>query len=68
MSVTAHEGIVENGHIRLPENVQLPEQTRVVVVVSRPGAAMPAAHLRSPRLAVPEQASDFVLQVVDLNR
>ena len=60
-SVTALEGIVENGHVLLPGGVTLPEGARVYVVV--PGTAAPAARVQSPRLAHPEQAADFVLQV-----
>jgi len=63
-NVTALEGTVENGQIRLPGNVRLPEQTRVYVVI--PGLeAMPVAHFASPRLAHPEQAADFVMQITE---
>ena len=33
MPVSAFEGIVENGQIRLRENVILPDKTRVFVVI-----------------------------------
>lgn len=64
MSLSAFEGIVENGRIRLRDDVQLPEQTKVYVIV--PGSAhAPEPHLYSPRLAHPEQAADFTKQVIE---
>ena len=59
MSVTTFEGIVENGQIRLPDNIQLPEQTKVYVVIPARTAEPPTPRLISPRLAHPEQAKDF---------
>ncbi len=64
MSIMTLEGIVENGQIRLPTNVRLPDSTKVYVVV--PG--MDVAHvvrLTSPRLARPDQASNFALEVTE---
>ena len=63
MNVATFEGIVENGQVKLPENVRLPERTKVYVVI--PGAGQPGAtRLMSPRLAHPEQAQDFQITVV----
>lgn len=67
LSLTAFEGVVENGRIRLDEDVRLPEQTRVVVVVPETPVSAPTAHIASPRLASPEDAQDFVLEVVELS-
>ena len=62
MNVVTYEGFVENGQIRLPDNVRVPERTRVYVVI--PGEGQPsAARWMSPRLAHPEQAEDFKLTV-----
>jgi predicted DNA-binding antitoxin AbrB/MazE fold protein len=58
------EGIVENGQIRLLENVRLPENTRVYVVIAESNASRPPL-IHSPRLAHPEQAADFVKQVFE---
>jgi hypothetical protein len=33
MKTTIYEGTVENGRIKLPDTVQLPDHTRVLVVV-----------------------------------
>jgi hypothetical protein len=34
MKTTTYEATVENGQIRLPESVHLPEHTKVLIVVS----------------------------------
>jgi hypothetical protein len=60
------EGIIENGQIRLLENVQLPENTRVYVVLAEAEASRPA-HVYSPRLAHPEQAGDFAKQIFEVS-
>jgi hypothetical protein len=67
MPLTAIEGVVENGTIRLRENVSLPEKTRVLVIVDGFSGAGATATVRvaSPRLAHPEQARDFRKQVVE---
>jgi hypothetical protein len=63
MKVATFEAIVENGRIRLPENVRVPERTKVYVVV--PGEVQPSAtQWVSPRLAHPEQAQDFKKTVI----
>ena len=65
MEVTAYEGIVENGVIRLiGGNVRLPDHAKVYVIV--PGAEpQPVVRVMSPRLAHPEQAGDFVKEVIE---
>jgi hypothetical protein len=65
MQVTAIEGVVENGRIRLSEEVALPENTRVFVIVADLHAG-PSAQIRSPRLAYPHQAADFIKQIVEI--
>jgi hypothetical protein len=65
MQVTAIEGVVENGQIRLQENISLAENTKVYVIVADNAFSRPA-RIYSPKLAVPEQASDFRKQVVDI--
>ena len=62
MKTTTYEAIVENGQIKLPATVHLPERTKVLVVVTE-GEAIPTSHIYSPRLVRPEQASDFVKEV-----
>ena len=62
MRVVTLEAVVEDGVIRLPKDVRLPDQTKVYVVV--PGMQVErAGRIASPRLARPEQAADFALEV-----
>ena len=73
MSVATFEAVVENGQIRLPREVRLPENSVVYVVVpgysaeeGEEAAALPAlSRLASPILKRPEQAADFILEVVE---
>ena len=63
MKTTTYEATVENGQIKLSSAVRLPENTRVLVVV--PGAeVVSSSRISSPRLAHPEQVSEFVKEVV----
>ena len=63
MGVTTFEAIVENGQIRLPVHVRLPEKAKVYVVA--PGVELgPIALIASPRLLHPEQAEDFKMEIV----
>lgn len=63
MGVATIEGIVENGQIRLPLNVHLPERAKVYVVVPDTLTPFPSSYVGSPRLAHPEQAADFEKRV-----
>ena len=64
MKVTTLSGTVQNGEIRLPLGVRLPENATVYVVI--PGVELAsAAFLASPRLLHPEQAVDFQKEVVE---
>jgi len=64
MSVVTLEGIVEHNRIRLLDEVQLPDNTKVYVIV--PGIEVErAAHMYSPRLALREQAADFMMEIIE---
>ena len=64
MRVATFEGIVENGQIRLPATVRLPEKAKVYVVI--PDVEIQTvAYIGSPRLVHPEQAADFKKEVVE---
>jgi hypothetical protein len=63
MNVATFQGIVENGQIKLPENVRVPERTKVYVVIPDLGEPTPLRWM-SPRLAHPEQAMEFTKNVV----
>ncbi len=62
MKVATFEGIVENGQIRLPADVRLPEKATVYVVIPNLEVS-PVSYLGSPRLVHPEQAADFKKEV-----
>jgi len=62
MKVATFEATVENGIIKLPKDIQLPEKTRVYVVI--PGVDVQQTYYAgSPRLVLPEQSADFVKEV-----
>lgn len=63
MSVLTIEGIVVNGQIQLTTKVQLPDKTKVYVVIPNV-QSNPTARIVTPRLANPRQAKDFKLEVV----
>lgn len=64
MGVRTFEGIVEQGQIRLPSTVQLPERAKVYVVI--PDIEVQTVpFIGSPRLVHPEQAADFVKEVIE---
>jgi hypothetical protein len=67
MKVVTYEATVEDGQVRLPAAVHLPEHAKVYVVVPE-GEEAPRFHLRSPRLARPEQLSAFAKEVVEDER
>ena len=64
MSVVTLEGVVDKGQIRLKSNVLLPERTRVYVIIPDVQIEQ-VAYIFSPRLAHPEQAADFKMEVVE---
>ena len=64
MTISAIEGVVQNGQIRLLDNVTLPENARVYVIIPSL-ATVPNARIYSPRLVHQEQAGDFVKQVIE---
>lgn len=66
MPVTAIEGVVENGRIRLREDVTLPENTKVYVIVPELPIG-PVPQVRTPRLAHPEQSKDFRKQILEVS-
>lgn len=64
MSVMTYEAIVEQGQIRLPVNVSLPERAKIYVVVPDTETKQ-VFSFASPRLVHPEQAADFVKEVIE---
>jgi hypothetical protein len=64
MSVITLEGVVEQGRIRLPADVRLPEKMRVYVIVPDVQSE-PVRNIVSPRLVHPEQIGEFKMQVTE---
>jgi hypothetical protein len=64
MQVTAYEGIIENGQIRLKTNITLPEKMTVYVIIPN-FETQNTVHIYSPRLVHPEQAADFKKEVIE---
>lgn len=64
MNITTFEGVVEQGQIRLKSNIRLPEKIRVYVVIPDLRIEQ-VAHVFTPRLAHPEQAAEFKLEIIE---
>jgi hypothetical protein len=65
MTYSTLEGLVENGQIRIPGNILLPENAKVYVLI--PNAEdQSSVRIYSPRLAHREQAIDFVKEVTEV--
>ena len=62
--LATYEGVVENGHVTLPPDADIPDKTRVYVLVPDVGTQK-TLHIPSPRLVHPEQAKDFEMQVIE---
>ncbi len=64
MEVITLEGVVDNGQIRLKDNIHLPDKTIVYVIV--PGVrAERLVRVISPRLVHREQAGDFEMKITE---
>ena len=62
MAVTAYEGIVQNGQIKLVDpSIHLPDHTRVYVVVPGPRIA----RIMSPRLVNPQDAKSLKMEIIE---
>jgi hypothetical protein len=64
MGIATFEGVVEQGRIRLKADVHLPEKTKVYVIIPEMQIER-SVRIFSPRLAHPEQAADFELEIVE---
>ena len=62
MSSRTYEGTIVDGKVHLPAGVTLPEDLRVLVTVLDPQQPSRGS-LRTPRLADPQQAQDFQMEV-----
>lgn len=66
MSIHAIKGIIENGRVRLTENITPPENANVYVIVEDSSRPL-SAQVRTPHLANPRQAADFRKQIVEIS-
>jgi hypothetical protein len=68
MKVVTYEGVVENGCVHVPAGVSLPEKAKVYVVIPEAFELDDPRRVRAPgpRLAHPEQARDFVKEVIEI--
>ena len=64
MSTATFEGVVNGDRIQLTDDVQLPDKTKVYVVVPDLETKR-GGQILSPRLKHPEQVSDFEKVVVE---
>jgi hypothetical protein len=64
MSIVTLEGVTEHGQIKLNTDVQLPDNIKVYVIVPDMQVEE-TAHVYSPRLVNPEEATDFEMQVTE---
>jgi len=65
MGAVTFEGVVEQGEIKLNADVRLPDGTKVYIVVPDIEIEEKGVRLHSPRLAHPEQAADFEMEMVE---
>ena len=59
------EGVVEDGQIKLDSDVQLPDGAKVYMIIPDGELENNVVPLRSPRLARPEQAVDFEMEIIE---
>lgn len=64
MSIQTLEGIVEQGQIKLVSDIQLPEKTKVFVVVPETNDES-KIHIHSPRLKNPTDMEHFKMEIVE---
>jgi hypothetical protein len=62
--LATYEGIIENGRVTLPPDAEIPDKTRVYVLVPDV-ETQPTLYVASPRLVHPEQAKDFEKQIIE---
>ena len=64
MSVSTFEGVIENGQIRIPAGVKLPENAKVYIVIPDRNDVPQPVHIYSPHLAKRGQAADFRMEII----
>ena len=64
MGVMTVEGVVDHGEIKLKKKLSLPDHTKVYIVVPDIQVEQ-VVHVATPRLANPEKAADFKMEVIE---
>ncbi len=64
MSIITLEGIVDHGQIKLPSHIQLPDNTKVYIIVPD-YQVTEYARIVSPRLVNRDQIVDFKMQIIE---
>ncbi|OJW18693.1 MAG: hypothetical protein BGO49_23500 [Planctomycetales bacterium 71-10] len=64
MKVTAYEATIENGQVKILGTASLPEHARVYIIAPDADPGPTRLHVRSPRLVRPEDARDFIKEVI----
>jgi len=61
--LTTYEGIIENGHVTLASDTEIPDNTRGYVMPD--DETQSTLYVASPRLVHPEQAKVFEMEVAE---
>jgi hypothetical protein len=61
--LATYEGIVENGCVTLPADIDIPDRTHVYILV--PDSEARPSYIASPRLVHPDQTKDFEMEVTE---
>lgn len=64
MKVTTYEAIIENGQIKLLTPVELPEKTKVYVIIPE-AKILDTVYIRSPRLVDKSKLADFRKEMIE---
>ncbi len=65
MAIVTFESVIENGQVRLPAHLRLPDKTKVYILIPDLEAKQ-VSRIPSPRLLHPEQAADFKKEVIEV--
>jgi len=65
MAIVSFESVIENGQVRLPAHLRLPDKTKVYILIPDLETKQ-VSRIPSPRLLHPEQAADFKKEVIEV--
>ncbi|MFY9226532.1 MAG: antitoxin AF2212-like protein [Blastocatellia bacterium] len=64
MKLATYEAVVENGQIKLLENIELPEKAKVYVIIPEE-KVLETVYIRSPRLVDKSKLADFHKEMIE---